>query len=64
MVLPAIIGTGLKLFQATRSKASSGSDVASKIISKQTTVSGKSVGKPKSGSILDHHLVKYLELDF
>ena len=52
MVLPAIIGTGLKLFQATRSKASSGSDVASKIISKQTTVSGKSVGKPKSGSII------------
>ena len=52
MVLPAIIGTGLKIFQATRRKASSGSDVASKIVSKQTTVTGKSVGKPKSGAII------------
>ena len=52
MVLPAIIGSGLKIFQATRGKASSGSDVASKIVSKQTTVTGKSVGKLKSGAIV------------
>ena len=50
MVLP-IIGAGLKIFKATRGKASSGSDVASKIISKKTTVSG-GVGKPKSGAIV------------
>ena len=39
MVLPAIIGAGLKIFQATRGKASSGSDVASNIVSKKTTES-------------------------
>ena len=52
MVLPAIIGAGLKIFQATRGKASSGSDVASNIVSKKTTVSGSSVGRPKSGAII------------
>ena len=51
MVLP-IIGAGLKIFKATRGKASSGSDVASKIVSKKTTVSGGSVGRPKSGAIV------------
>ena len=52
MVLPAIIGSGLKLFQSSRSKASSGSDMASNIVSKKTTVTGKSVGRPKSGAIV------------
>ena len=47
MILP-ILSTGLKIFQATRKKASSGSDVASNITSRQTTVKGKSVAKPKS----------------
>ena len=52
MVLPAIIGAGLKIFQATRGKASSGSEMASNIVSKKTTVTGKSVGRPKSGAIV------------
>ena len=52
MVLPAIIGAGLKIFQATRGKTSSGSDVASNIVSKKTTVTGKSVGRSKSGAIV------------
>ena len=47
MILP-LLSTGLKIFQATRKKASSGSDVASNITSRQTTVKGKSVAKPKS----------------
>ena len=51
MILP-LLTTGLKIFQATRKKASSGSDAATKITSKQTTVSGKSVAKPKSNAIV------------
>ena len=51
MILP-LLTTGLKIFQATRKKASSGSDAATKITSKQTTVSGKSVAKPKSVAIV------------
>ena len=47
MILP-LLSTGLKIFQATRKKASSGSDVATSITSRQTTVKGKSVAKPKS----------------
>ena len=46
MILP-LLSTGLKIFQATRKKASSGSDVASNITSRQTTVKGKSVAEPK-----------------
>ena len=51
MILP-LISTGLKIFQATRKKASSGSEMASNIVSKKTTVTGKSVGRPKSGAIV------------
>ena len=51
MILP-LLTTGLKIFQATRKKASSGSDAATKITSRQTTVSGKSVAKPKSVAIV------------
>ena len=51
MVLP-LLSTGLKIFQAARRKASSGSDAATKITSRQTTVSGKSVAKPKSVAII------------
>ncbi len=51
MILP-LLSTGLKIFQATRKKASSGSDAATKITSKQTTVTGKSVAKPKSVAIV------------
>ena len=47
MILP-LLSTGLKIFQATRKKASSGSDVATSITSRQTTVKGKSVAKPKA----------------
>ena len=51
MILP-LISTGLKILQATRRKASSGSEMASNIVSKKTTVTGKSVGRPKSGAIV------------
>ena len=47
MILP-LLSTGLKIFQATRKKASSGSDVATKITNRQTTVKGKNVAKPKA----------------
>ena len=49
MVLP-LLTTGLKIFQGARKKVSSGSDVASKIISKQTTVTGGSVSKSRSSA--------------
>ena len=51
MILP-LISTGLKIFKAARGKASSGSEMASNIVSKKTTVTGKSVGRPKSGAIV------------
>ena len=51
MILP-LLSTGLKIFQATRGKASSGSEMASKIVGKKTTVTGKGVGRPKSGAII------------
>ena len=51
MILP-LLSTGLKIFQATRGKASSGSEMASKIVGKKTTVTGKGVGRPKSGAIV------------
>ena len=40
MVLPAIIGSGLKLFQSSRSKASSGSDMASNIVQGKGSAGG------------------------
>ena len=46
MILP-LLSTGLKIFQATRKKASSGSDAATSITGRQTSVKGKSVAKPK-----------------
>lgn len=51
MILP-LISTGLKIFKATRGKASSGSEMASNIVGKKTTVTGKGVGRPKSGAIV------------
>ena len=51
MVLP-LLSTGLKIFQATRKKASSGSKVASNITTKKTSVTGKSVGVNKPSSIV------------
>ena len=50
MILP-LLTTGFKIFQGARKKVSSGSDAATKITSRQTTVSGKSVAKPKSVAI-------------
>ena len=51
MILP-ILTTGIKLLQATRSQASSGSNVASRIIGKQTRVVGRNVGRPRAGLII------------
>ena len=51
MILP-LISTGLKIFKATRGKASSGSEMASNIVGKKTTVTGKSVGGSKSVAIV------------
>ena len=51
MILP-ILSTGIKLLQATRSQASSGSNMASRIIGKQTRVVGRNVGRPRAGLII------------
>ena len=47
MILP-LLSTGLKIFQATRKKASSESDATTSITGRQTTVKGKNVAKPKA----------------